>query len=110
MDARDLIDSTRLAFQSDASTAPTRSITYKRLSDRVSSVLNSFVGVGLFNKIERETIGRFQSFGGLPLTVPPEVDDVIVYDSEVWKVVRWTKLGQLYTVFCENKSHNGKPK
>jgi len=109
MDAKGLLDEVRLTFQSDKVIAPTRTITYTKESDRLPVAYQAFIGHGTFNKIERESIGRFQSFGGLPLPTPPKVDDVILYDSEVWKVVRWTKMGQMYTVYCENKAHNGKP-
>lgn len=110
MDAKALLDEVRLSFQSDSTIAPTRSIAYIDEATRTSSTHNAFIGVGLLNKIEREEIGRFQSFGGLPLLVAPTVDDLIIYDGIKWKVVRWVKTGQMYTVFCENKFHNGKPK
>lgn len=72
--------------------------------------MQSFIGHGLFNKVERDTLGRFQSFGSLPLAYPPRVNDIVTYDGIEWKVVRFMKMGNLYTVFCENKSHNGRPK
>lgn len=110
MDARALLDEVRLWFQSDSTIAPTRLISYMDEATRTAVPYNSYIGVGLFNKVEREEIGRFQSFGGLPLPTPPTVDDLITYDGVKWKVVRWVKTGQMYTVFCENKYHNGKPK
>ncbi len=110
MDAKALIDEIRLSFQSDSTIAPTRSVTYINEATRIATIYNSYIGSGLFNKIEREDIGRFQSFGGIPLPIPPTVDDLITYDSIKWKVIRWVKTGQMYTVFCENKFHNGKPK
>jgi len=110
VDAKALLDEVRLSFQSDPTIAPTRSVTYTDEATRTVAPYNSYIGSGLFNKIEREEIGRFQSFGGLPLLVHPTVDDLITYDGIKWKVVRWVKTGQMYTVFCENKFHNGKPK
>lgn len=110
MDAKALLDETRALFQSNSDIAPTRVVGYTPEATRVTTGYDSFVGLGLFNKIEREEIGRFQSFGGLPLATTPKVDDVVSYDGINWKVVRYTKMGSLYTVFCENKSHNGKPK
>lgn len=110
MDAKALLDEVRLSFQSDSTIAPTRLVSYMDEATRTALSYNSYIGVGLFNKIEREEIGRFQSFGGLPLPTPPTVDDLITYDGIKWKVVRWVKTGQMYTVFCENKFHNGKPK
>lgn len=110
MDAKALLDEVRLSFQSDSTIAPTRPIIYTHEATRIPLTHNAFVGVGSFNKIEREEIGRFQSFGGLPLLVTPTVDDLITYDGIKWKVVRWVKTGQMYTVYCENKFHNGKPK
>ena len=109
MNARDLIDEVRAEFVADATISPTRSIVYTRVSDSNVTTLNSYIGVGQFSKSERETIGRFESFGGLDLIVTPEVLDTVTYNGIAWKVVRWTKLGQLYTVYGENKRHNGRP-
>lgn len=109
MNARDLLDAKRLQFVKDATIAPTRAVTYQRDADLVTVSLNSFVGVGAFSKTEKDTIGRYQSFGGLPLTVIPQVNDIVTYDGITWKVIRWTKMGPIYTVICENKRHNGKP-
>lgn len=109
MNARDLIDATRLQYVTNPSISPTRGVTYTRDTDAVSVVLNSFVGVGLFNKTEKEFLGRYESFGGLILSVEPQVLDTVTFGGVKWKVVRYTKMGSLYTVICENKRHNGRP-
>lgn len=109
MNARALIDANRLRFSQDATIAPTRAVTYQRDADLVIVSLNAFVGVGAFNKTEKDIIGRYQSFGGLPLAVIPQVNDIVNYDGTAWKVIRHTKMGQMYTVICENKRHNGRP-
>jgi len=103
------MDSVRADFVADATISPSRSISYTRITDSVSATLNSFVGVGLFSKAERETLGRYESFGGLNLTAVPVVGDKVTYDGNEWKVTRWTKLGSLYTVYGENKRHSGRP-
>ena len=109
MNARDLLDQTRSAFVADSNISPSRGVTYTRFSDDVVVSRNAFVGNGFFSKEEQETLGRYQSFGGLALDVPPSPKDTVSYDGELWRVVRSTKLGTLYTVYCENKRHNGKP-
>ena len=109
MNVRELLDAKRLQFVQDATISPTRAIVYQRDSDQVANPFNSFVGVGSFTKTEKDTIGRYQSFGGLALTQPPKVSDLVIYDSIEWKVIRHIKMGSLYTVFCENKRHKGKP-
>jgi len=110
MDAKTLLDENRSFFQANRDIAPSRVISYIPEATRIVASYNAFIGQGLFNKVEKEDIGRFQSFGGVPLTVSPKVDDVIQYDGINWKVVRYTKMGNAYTVYCENKLHNGKPK
>jgi len=109
MDARALIDEVRGTFVADATISPSRAIVYVRNLDSFATVLNSYVGVGMFSKVERETIGRFESFGGLLLTIQPEVGDSVSYGGIMWRVVRHSKIGQLYNVVCENKRHNGRP-
>jgi len=109
MDMRDLIDSTRLSFVSDSTIAPTRSVTYKRVAGGADLVLNAFVGGGLFNKEERDTIGKFCAFSGLSLPTNPAVMDAVTYEGIDWRVTRFTKMGGLFTVICENKRHAGRP-
>lgn len=109
MNVRDLIDQTRNSFVADSSIAPVRTINYTRFSDDVVTSLNAFVGNGFFTKEEQETLGRYQSFSALALSIPPTPKDTVSYDGELWRVVRSTKLGTLYTVYCENKRHSGKP-
>lgn len=109
MKGSDLLDSVRIGFINNSEICPTREIVYTRDVDSVSVTLPALVGGGVFNKIEKEAIGRFQSFVGLPLTTPPVVNDSVSFDGQTWKVVRYTKLGQLYTVYCENRRHNGRP-
>jgi hypothetical protein len=109
MNTRDLIDQTRASFVANSSISPTREVVYTRFSDDVQTGLNAFVGNGFFTKEEQETLGRFQAFGGLALAVPPVPKDTVTYDNDSWRVVRSTKMGALYTVYCENKRHNGKP-
>lgn len=104
-----LIDDFRVSFAQDSSISPSRTIEYVRQLDSVSITMQSFIGLGLFNKVEKDTLGRFQSFGSLPLSVAPRVNDIVIYDGISWKVIRYTKMGNLYTVYCENKFHNGKP-
>jgi hypothetical protein len=106
---RTLIDEIRSEFVADSSISPTRSITYKREADDVEVTLNSFVGNGNFNKVERDAIGSYQAFGGLALLVAPKVNDTVLYDGVSWKVVRFTKLGNLYTVYGEIVRTNGRP-
>lgn len=109
MNVRDLLDQTRNTFVADSSISPSRAVTYTRFSDDVVVTRNAFVGNGFFSKEEQETLGRYQSFGGLSLTTPPAPKDTVSYDGISWRVLRYTKLGTLYTVYCENKRHNGKP-
>lgn len=109
MNMRDLLDSTRLGFVKDSSIAPVREIKYIRFIDDSEVTLPSFVGNGFFNKEERELLGRVQSFGALELSTPPEVGDTVQYDGSDWKVTRYSKFGQLYNVFTENKRHNSRP-
>lgn len=109
MNVRDLIDQIRLHAVSSPTLMPTRLVTYTRSSDLVPTEFNSYVGVGAFTKTERETIGMYESFGGLALITPPAVMDIISYGGIDWRVTRWTKLGSLYTVYAENKRHNGRP-
>jgi len=111
MSARDLIDQTRATFV-DADTAPTRSIVYMRSRDDLAIPLNSFVGAGTFNKIEKDKIDDYQSFGGLKLEEVPvsSVDgDTVIYDGVTYRVRRVAKLGGLYTVYGEKVRHRGRP-
>lgn len=109
MNIRDLIDDTRIIAVSDSGMLPSRQITYIRLSDLLTTTLNSYIGGGAFSKAERETIGQYESFGGISLIFSPSVGDIIQHNGIDWRVVRWTQMGQLYTVYCENKRHNGRP-
>lgn len=110
MGMREYRDALREQWVADSQVSPTRPVSYvPKLSPSTPIPLNAFVGVGVFNKDERDAIGRFQSFGGLNLAVPPEVLDIVVESGIDWRVVRWVKLGTLYTVVCENKRHNGRP-
>ncbi len=111
MDARDLLDEIR-ASNVNSNTAPTRSIIYVRSRDDLNIPLNSFVGAGTFNKIEKDKIDDWQSFGSLELDERPvsQVDgDTVVYDGITYIVRRYTKLGQLYTVYGEKSRHRGRP-
>lgn len=110
MNVRALIDEVRSGFVADGEISPTRSITYSLALDATTVTLNSYVGNGIFSKEEKETIGRYQAFGGLSLLTPPEVNDIITSDGQQWKVIRYVKFGNLYTVYCENKRHNARPK
>lgn len=109
MSIRDLIDSTRAAVVADADIVPVRQVTYTPKNGAGATVLNAYVGVGFFTKSERDRIGSFESFGGLALVSVPEVGDHITYDEVSYYVTRWTKLGQLYTVYGEVKRHAGRP-
>ena len=107
MSIRDLIDEEREAFVADPELAPSREITYILKSDPSNPLtLNAFVGAGLFSKEEKEKIGSFQSFGSLKLANKPVVGDQVEYDEVTYKVVRYTKLGSLYTAFGEATQHN----
>lgn len=110
MNIRDLIDETRLTIVSDPSLSSTREVVYTRMSDGVPTTLNSYVGAGEFNKEERENLSSVQSFGGLYLEERPKVNDTVSYDGELFSVTRHTKLGNLYTVYCEIKRHRGRMK
>lgn len=107
--SRDLLDTSRRAFVSDDTLGPVRTITYTRVADATVLSLNSFVGTGFFSKAERDALGNFEAFGGLALTVEPEVGDIVDFHGRSWKVKRWTRLGELYTVYGEIKRHNGRP-
>lgn len=104
---RDLINETRQLVIADSRLSPTREITFTRTSDDESFVLNSFVGAGQFNKEEKESLKNMQSFGGLILESQPKVNDTVLYDGELYSVTRSTKLGQIYTVYCEQSRHKG---
>jgi len=107
---RDFIDEIRDDFV-DSATAPTRAIVYHRSRDNLDIPLNSYVGAGVFSKIEKETLEDFESFGGLKLDERPKSGiegDTITYDGIVFKVRRVSKLGQLYTVIGEVSRHRGR--
>jgi len=111
MAVRDLIDQVREKFV-NANTAPTRSIVYIRSRDDLEIPLNSFVGAGTFNKIEKDKIDDYQSFGGLKLEEVPVSSvsgDKVTYDGVTYQVRRVAKLGQLYTVYGEKVRHRGRP-
>ena len=98
---RDIIDEIREARVEDVDTSPTREVVYKIKATSSELILNSYVGVGTFNKEERDNINNVQSFGGLKLENKPKVGDTVTYDGTAYKVTRFTKLGNLYIVYTE---------
>ena len=110
MEARDLMDDIRGVWVSDSSLSPTRSVGYTRTNDDVSVTINAFVGGGNFTVKEKETIDNWEVFGGLALTVAPEVNDTVTYNGQTWKVKRHTRMGNLFAVYGYQKRHNGRPK
>ena len=109
MNVRDIIDSIRNDFI-DSEDAPTRVITYTRSSDDVSVYLNTFIGSSQFKEDENERIEDYITCNSLKLLSPPQVNDKITYDGQTYKVVRYSKIGQLYNVFGKIARHNGRPK
>ena len=101
MNIRDLHDNIRETLMEKPNMFPSREISYTRISDDVGGTLNALIGAGVFNKVEKDKIDEYQSFGNLKLEVKPKPLDDIIYDGIAWKVRRWTKLGTLYTVYCE---------
>lgn len=110
MDARTLIDNAREGWVSNSALSPTRSITYTRDSDDIPVTINAFIGGGQFNQEEKDKLEDYQVFSGLKLEVKPEVNDTVAYDTEVYKVKRFVKLGTLWQVFGRISNHNGKPR
>lgn len=106
---RDLLDEIREDLVADTDLSPTREIVYTRKSDSFPTTLNSYVNAGQYNKTEKENIANMNSFGGLKLNEVPKVGDTVQYDSKAWKVMRYQKLGTLYTVYCEITQHNARP-
>ena len=108
MNARELIDEKRATFV-NADTAPTRSIVYTRESDDQTLTLNSFVGGGNFNTDEKDKLEDWTAFGGLSLEQDPQVNDKVTYDGRTFKVQRYTKFGDLWTVYARKSRHSGRP-
>lgn len=110
MGMREYRDGLREAWIADADVAPTRAITYTRSSDDVSLAIDAFVGGGQFNQEEKDKLEDYQVFSGLKLEVKPEVNDTVTYDTEVYKIKRFVKLGTLWQVFGRISNHSGKPR
>jgi len=109
MAIRDMHDKIRVKIMTNSDMFPTRTIVYKPygLSD-IS--LQSTIGSGTFNKIEKEKLAEMQSFGSLILSQKPTNKDTVTYDDTTFIVQRTEKLGQLYVVYCEKTQHRGRPK
>lgn len=109
MSTKALMDEIRNDMVTDGTLMPMREISYTRVSDGVTvTPLFSFVGAGLFNQEEKEMLEEVQSFGGLKLEQDPKVNDKVSYDGKYYLVTRFTKLGQLYTVYGKLKRHKGR--
>jgi len=106
MNARDLMDQTRLAFV-DADTSPTRAIVYTRSSDSSEIPLNSFVSSGQFNQDEADDKKvNIITCAGLILEQEPTAQDTITSDGKIYKVREWSKSGNTYMVQAENAKRN----
>lgn len=108
MSFRTLRDETREAIIADEELAPTREVQYVH-KDGITETINSFVGNGQFNKQEKESSVMMENFGGLKLSSKPKVGDKVIYDGYTFKVVRHTRPGTLYTVYCEISQSNKRP-
>ena len=106
MSVRDLIDKTQKNFVNSTS-APTRAVVYTRNSDSLVIPLNAFVDEVEFNQDDKDSkrVNRI-SFRGLILTQEPTFLDTITYDGKIYKVRRWTKVGDIYSVEAENAKQN----
>jgi len=106
MSVRDLIDEVREAFV-NSEDAPTRAVVYIRNSDLVETSLNAFVNGIEFNQEEKDDkkVNRI-SFRGLILEQEPTYLDTVTYNSKVYKVRTWDKIGNTYSVEAENAKRN----
>lgn len=109
MDGSALLEEARAKLVENPLFGANREVTYTRRSDSTVSTHRTLVGGGVFNKIEKETIGQFQSFAGIVLETPPVVGDTVQFGGIDWYVVRWGYFAGRYTVYAENRRHNGRP-
>ena len=106
MNARELIDATKLQFV-NADTSPTRAIVYTRSGDVTEIPLNAFVSGNEFNQDETDDkkVNKI-TFRGLILEQEPTKTDTILYDGKTYTVRMWDKSGALYNVIAENAKRN----
>jgi hypothetical protein len=105
---RDFIDDIRLQYVSDSGISPSRVIKYNHIAESESEDLNAFIGAGTFNEQERNAVSEHQSFGALALSITPVVNDTIEYDGTEFTVKRWTKMGDLYTIYAQKRRKVGR--
>lgn len=101
-------DNLRRNFVSNPNLSPSREIEYFKEGLSLGKQF-CFVGGGVFNKEEKDRVENLENFCGVILYERPTTKDIIVYNDEEYKVRRWTKKGNIYTIYTEiSKFKRGK--
>jgi len=111
LNARDLLQATRVKFVNSNTISPSVTIIYKRKETLEDIPYKAFAGGGEFNKQEKEKISNMEVFSSVPLDFSPSTRDKIEFDMETFSVRRWIKSGSVYNIYCEkSKSTKSNPK
>lgn len=97
------LDSLRKNFVGNSNLSPSRQIEYFQ-SGASLGMINAFVGGGYFNKEEKDKIENMESFSAVVLEEKPSTKDYILYNGIHYKVVRYVKKADVYSIIAEKSS------